>query len=64
MKKSLFEKMGGTYTLVGDYYLPDIELPARGQWQPRGYTPAPGDVIFFDWEGIVGGFMEDLIIKE
>lgn len=24
---------------------------ARGQWQPRGYTPAPGDIIFFDWEG-------------
>lgn len=29
MKKSLFEQMGGTYTLVGDYYLPDIELPAE-----------------------------------
>ena len=24
---------------------------ARGQWQSRGYTPAPGDIIFFDWEG-------------
>lgn len=24
---------------------------ARGQWQPRGYTPAPGSIIFFDWEG-------------
>ena len=24
---------------------------ARGQWQPCGYTPAPGDIIFFDWEG-------------
>lgn len=22
---------------------------SRGQWQPRGYTPAPGDIIFFDW---------------
>ena len=29
MKKSLFEQMDGTYTLVGDYYLPDIELPAE-----------------------------------
>lgn len=28
---------------------------ARGQWQERGYTPAPGDLIFFDWQsdGIV-----------
>jgi len=24
---------------------------ARGQWQPGGYTPAAGDIIFFDWEG-------------
>jgi hypothetical protein len=23
----------------------------RGQWQDRNYTPAPGDIIFFDWEG-------------
>ena len=23
----------------------------RGQWQPRGYIPAPGDIIFFDWNG-------------
>lgn len=22
-----------------------------GRWQPRGYTPNPGDIIFFDWEG-------------
>ena len=22
----------------------------RGQWQGRGYTPAPGDLIFFDWQ--------------
>ena len=22
---------------------------SRGQWQPRGYTPSPGDIIFFDW---------------
>ena len=24
---------------------------SRGLWQPRGYTPAPGDLIFFDWTG-------------
>jgi cell wall-associated NlpC family hydrolase len=23
----------------------------RGQWQERGYTPKPGDIIFFDWDG-------------
>jgi hypothetical protein len=22
----------------------------REQWQDGGYTPAPGDIIFFDWE--------------
>ena len=22
----------------------------RGQWQRPGYVPAPGDIIFFDWE--------------
>lgn len=22
---------------------------SRGQWQDRHYTPAPGDIIFFDW---------------
>ena len=24
---------------------------SRGQWQPRGYIPSPGDLIFFDWTG-------------
>lgn len=23
----------------------------HGLWQDRSYTPAPGDIIFFDWEG-------------
>ncbi len=27
MAKTIFEEMGGTYTLVGDYYLPDLKLP-------------------------------------
>lgn len=26
MKKTIFEQMGGTYTLQGDYYLPNITL--------------------------------------
>lgn len=27
--KSLYEKLGGTYRQVGDYLIPDIELPER-----------------------------------
>lgn len=27
MEKTIFEQMGGTYTLQGDYYLPDLVLP-------------------------------------
>ena len=33
MEKSLFEQMGGTYTLVGDYYLPNL-LPAEQEEKP------------------------------
>ena len=35
MGKTLFEQMGGTYTLVGDYYLPNL-LPAEQKEQPIG----------------------------
>ena len=35
MVKTIFEKMGGTYTQVGDYLLPDLELPEEEQ-QPIG----------------------------
>lgn len=27
--KSLYEELGGTYHQVGDYFIPDIELPER-----------------------------------
>ena len=40
MGKSLFEQMGGTYTQVGDYLLPDVELPEEtpiGVWGQRHY---------------------------
>ncbi len=40
MEKSLFEQMGGTYTQVGDYLLPNIELPEEkpiGVWGTRHY---------------------------
>lgn len=29
MAKTIFEKMGGTYTQVGDYLLPDLKLPEK-----------------------------------
>ena len=35
MAKTIFEKMGGTYTQVGDYLLPNLELPEEEQ-QPIG----------------------------
>lgn len=35
MEKSLFEQMGGTYTLVGDYYLPNL-LPVKQEEKPIG----------------------------
>lgn len=40
MGKSLFEQMGGTYTQVGDYMLPDLTIPGEEQrpigiWEQR-----------------------------
>lgn len=35
MEKSLFEQMGGTYTQVGDYLIPNLRLPEQ-QGQPIG----------------------------
>lgn len=34
MEKSLFEQMGGTYTQVGDYLIPNLRLPEQ-QDQPE-----------------------------
>ena len=31
MPKTIFEEMGGTYTQVGDYLLPDLKLPEEEQ---------------------------------
>ena len=31
MEKSLFEQMGGTYTQVGDYMLPNLTIPEEEQ---------------------------------
>ena len=35
MAQAFFEEMGGTYTQVGDYLLPDLKLPEEEQ-QPIG----------------------------
>ena len=40
MAKTIFEQMGGIYTMQGDYYLPDLTLPAEeerptGVWAQR-----------------------------
>ena len=40
MAKTIFEQMGGTYTMQGDYRLPDLTLPAEeerpiGVWGQR-----------------------------
>ena len=35
MAKTIFEEMGGTYTQVGDFLLPDLKLPEEDQ-QPIG----------------------------
>lgn len=39
MVKTIFEEMGGTYTQVGDYFLPDLKLPEEakpiGVWGQR-----------------------------
>lgn len=36
MKKTIFEEMGGTYSQVGDYILPDLKLPAEEKQQSIG----------------------------
>ena len=36
MAKTIFEEMGGTYSQVGDYILPDLKLPAEEEQQPIG----------------------------
>ena len=36
MAKTIFEEMGGTYSQVGDYILPDLKLPAEEKQQSIG----------------------------
>ena len=36
MTDTLFEQLGGTYTHIGDYLLPDLSLPAEKDDRPIG----------------------------
>ena len=36
MTDTLFEQLGGTYTQIGDYLLPDLSLPAEKDNRPIG----------------------------
>ena len=62
--KSLFEQMGGTYKQVGDYLLPDVELPEEkliGVWGTRhhNYLRKVNRVLFSQL--VISGKMNDYL---
>ena len=69
MEKSLFEQIGGTYTQVGDYLLPDLTLPpeeerpigAYGQ-RRRVYLKKHHRVLYYNLltAGTLGGHLTDI----
>ena len=66
MKKSLFEQMGGTYKQVGDFFLPDVELPqdkSIGIWGKRhhDYLRKTNSVLFSQL--IIRGKMNEYIAE-
>ncbi len=56
MKKTLFEQFGGTYTKQGDYFLPNLILPAEketgyiGAWGQRrlNYLKCHRKVLYYN----------------
>ena len=55
MEKTLYEQMGGTYTMQGDYCLPDLTLPAEeersiGVWGQRrlNYLKHSRKVLYYN----------------
>ena len=55
MAKTIFEQTGGTYTMQGDYCLPDLTLPAEeersiGVWGQRrlNYLKYSGKVLYYN----------------
>ena len=63
--KSLYEELGGTYRQVGDYFIPDIELPERnyeigkyGRMRHRYLKPHPARKRKAGKSGILTKFFE------
>lgn len=69
MAKTIFEKMGGTFVKVGDYYLPDLALPAEeeepiGVWGQRylRYLKEYRRVVYFNLliSGRLNSYLADI----
>lgn len=69
MAKTIFEKMGGTYTQVGDYFLPDLKLPEKetqsiGIWGQRHlrYLKEYRRVVYFNLltSGKLNSYLADI----
>ena len=69
MKKTLFEQMSGTYTRQGDYYLPNLILPAEenkpiGIWGQRHlrYLKQHRKVLYTNLltNGKLNGYLADI----
>ena len=62
--KSLFEQIGGTYTQVGDYLLPDVELPEEkpiGVWGTRHHNYLRKANRVFLSQLVISGKMNDYL---
>lgn len=69
MEKTIFEKMGGTYTQIGDYLLPDLKLPEKdtqpiGIWGQRHlqYLREHRRVVYFNLlaSGKLNNYLADI----
>ncbi len=69
MAKTIFEEMGGTYTQVGDYFLPNLELPEKetqsiGIWGQRHlrYLKECRRVVYFNLltSGKLNNYLADI----
>ncbi len=69
MAKTLFEEMGGTYSRVGDYYIPNLSLP-DGENKPIGiwgqrharYLKQRHKVIYYNYltSGTLNAYLADI----
>ncbi len=69
MAKTIFEEMGGTYTQVGDYFIPNLELPEKetqsiGIWGQRHlrYLKECRRVVYFNLltSGKLNNYLADI----